>query len=216
VKIMGLAERRQRERDKRREEIITATSKLFSKKGYENVSMEEIANEVELSKSTLYFYFKDKNSLFLAVLNHGNKILNDLLAEDENIQSKDIKVGGYKSVWFRFVREYPEYARCRAYFGKVKFGLEIDKSRNDEEKEILEFNKGCFEKGIEDFKTGIEKGLYRQDLNPFLITALSFLLYDSLFTIDPWLKEILDANGTTVEQFIMNSVSYLDFLILNR
>ena len=50
---MGLAERRQREIDKRRDEIIAAASKLFSKKGYENVSMEEIANEVELSKSTL-------------------------------------------------------------------------------------------------------------------------------------------------------------------
>ena len=213
---MGLAERRQRERDKRREEIITAASKLFSKKGYENVSMEEIANEVELSKSTLYFYFKDKDSLFLAVLNHGNKILSGLLAEEECIPSAGIKVGGYKSAWFRFILEFPEYARCRAYFRTGKLGLESDKYRNDEEKEILEFNKEWFEKGIKELNIGIEKGIYRPDLNPLLIPALSVLLYDSLLTINPWLKKILDANGTTVEQFIINSVSYLDFLILNR
>jgi TetR/AcrR family transcriptional regulator len=151
---MGLAERRQRERDKRREEIITAASKLFSKKGYENVSMEEIANEVELSKSTLYFYFKDKDSLFLAVVNRGNKIFSGLFVEEEErIQSAGIKVGGYKSTWFRFIHEYPEFARCRAYFKTGKFGLESDTYRNDEEKEILEFNKECFEKGIQDLKT---------------------------------------------------------------
>jgi AcrR family transcriptional regulator len=214
---MGLVERRQREKDQRRDEIITAASRLFSKKGYEKVSMDEIANEVELSKSTLYFYFKDKDSLFLAVVNRGNKILSSLLTEEEKrIQNAGIKIGGHKDAWFRFIREYPEYARCRAYFRTERFGLESDTCKNDDEREILEFNKECFEKGVRDLKFGIEKGLYRSDLNPFLITALSVLLYDSLFTISPWLRNILNDNEITVQQFIMDSICYLDFFILSK
>ena len=47
VKSVTLAERRQREKEERRDNIINAASRLFSKKGYDGVSMEEIANEVE-------------------------------------------------------------------------------------------------------------------------------------------------------------------------
>lgn len=214
---MGLVERRQRERDKRRDEIITAASRLFSKKGYENVSMDEIANEVELSKSTLYFYFKDKDSLFLAVVNRGNKILKSLLTEEEErLQCAGIMVGGLKAALSRFISEYPDYARCRAYFRTGKFGQENVIFEKDDEREIFEFNKECFKKGSRDLKTGIENGHYRPDLNPFLITALSILLYDSLFTISPCLRKILDDKGVTVQQFITDSLSYLDLLILNR
>jgi TetR/AcrR family transcriptional regulator len=37
--------------------------------------MDEIATEAELSKATLCLYFKDKESLFFAVVNRGIKIL---------------------------------------------------------------------------------------------------------------------------------------------
>ena len=50
---MGLAERRQREKEIKGETKLSLLLVSFSPKGYENVSMEEIANEVELSKSTL-------------------------------------------------------------------------------------------------------------------------------------------------------------------
>ena len=61
---MTREERRQREKDQRCDDIINAAEKLFFSRGYDNVSMDEIAREVELSKSALYYYFKDKESLF--------------------------------------------------------------------------------------------------------------------------------------------------------
>lgn len=62
---MTLAERRQREKDQRRKSIINAASSLLFKKGYDKVTMDDIAGEAELSKATLFTYFKDKESIFL-------------------------------------------------------------------------------------------------------------------------------------------------------
>jgi AcrR family transcriptional regulator len=49
-------------------QIIEAAQRLFGIYGIEKVSMLEIANELKLSKASLYYYFPDKESLYKAVL----------------------------------------------------------------------------------------------------------------------------------------------------
>ena len=49
---MGISERRQREKEQRKTEIIDAAERLFFSRGYEDVSMDDIAREVELNKAT--------------------------------------------------------------------------------------------------------------------------------------------------------------------
>lgn len=71
---MTLTERKQLEKAKQREDILDDAEKLFFSRGYDGVSMDEITNEVELNKATLYLYFKDKESLFFAVINRGIKM----------------------------------------------------------------------------------------------------------------------------------------------
>ena len=43
--------------------ILKAAGKLFSEKGYDAVTMREIAREVGCSHTTIYLYFKDKETL---------------------------------------------------------------------------------------------------------------------------------------------------------
>lgn len=43
--------------------ILIAAGKLFSKKGYDSVTMREIAKEAGCSHTTIYLYFKDKEAL---------------------------------------------------------------------------------------------------------------------------------------------------------
>ena len=72
---MGIAERRQREKEMRRIAILDAAERLFFSRGYEDVSMEEIASEVELNKATIYLYFKNKETLFATIVLRGIRIL---------------------------------------------------------------------------------------------------------------------------------------------
>ena len=60
---MGVAERREREKQALRQEILTAARELFVKEGYENVSMRRIAEKIEYSPTTIYLYFHDKDEL---------------------------------------------------------------------------------------------------------------------------------------------------------
>ncbi|MGZ7109142.1 MAG: TetR/AcrR family transcriptional regulator, partial [Methanobacterium sp.] len=52
---MSLAKWKEREREQRQNDIIKAARKLFANKGFE-VSLDEVAREVGLGKSTLYLY----------------------------------------------------------------------------------------------------------------------------------------------------------------
>jgi len=55
---MGIQERKKREKERRRQQIMIAAKRVFSVKGYSKATMEDIAKEAELSPGTLYLYFK--------------------------------------------------------------------------------------------------------------------------------------------------------------
>ena len=64
---MGVAERKAREKAQRRLQIMDAAKRVFSHKGFSGTTMEEIAQESELSAATLYLYFKNKNELYASL-----------------------------------------------------------------------------------------------------------------------------------------------------
>ncbi len=86
---MGIHERKQREKEHRRNQILEAARTIFSAKGFNSTTMEEIANQAELSPGTLYLYFKNKEELhtFLSI-----EILEYLTREIKKVVTKDISV----------------------------------------------------------------------------------------------------------------------------
>ena len=64
---MGIQERKEREKERRRQQIIIAAKRVFSKKGFNKATMEDIAKEAELSPGTLYLYFKNKEELYASL-----------------------------------------------------------------------------------------------------------------------------------------------------
>ena len=84
---MGIQERKQRERERRRQQIIVAAKRVFSEKGYSKSTMEDIAREAELSPGTLYLYFKNKDELYaslsLRILQYLNIRLEDVKKEKD-------------------------------------------------------------------------------------------------------------------------------------
>jgi len=60
---MGIKERKEREKERRRQQIMVAARRVFSDKGFSRATMEDIANEAELSAGTIYLYFKNKDEL---------------------------------------------------------------------------------------------------------------------------------------------------------
>ena len=63
--------RRERERQARVDLICRAATKIFSQKGFNSTTMEQIAEEAELGKSSLYYYFKTKQELFAYIISQA-------------------------------------------------------------------------------------------------------------------------------------------------
>ncbi|MEE4113184.1 MAG: TetR/AcrR family transcriptional regulator [Desulfobacteraceae bacterium] len=64
---MGIQERKEREKERRRQQIIIAAKRVFSENGFNKATMEDIAKEAELSPGTLYLYFKNKEELYASL-----------------------------------------------------------------------------------------------------------------------------------------------------
>ncbi len=74
------------------EQILATAKNLFVNKGYDGMSMREIAEALGVSKAALYYYFKDKEELFLAILkidlDDMSAALNRITAEPVDCQEK--------------------------------------------------------------------------------------------------------------------------------
>lgn len=81
---MGIQERKERERERRRQQIIVAAKRVFSEKGFNKATMEDIAKEAELSPGTLYLYFKNKDELYASL---SLRILQYLMIRLEHVNA---------------------------------------------------------------------------------------------------------------------------------
>lgn len=84
---MGTKERKERERKRRKDQILTAAIELIELQGFENTTMDEIAHRAELSKGALYLYFNDKSTLHQAIKKRGLSHLHDRFMQ---ILQKDV------------------------------------------------------------------------------------------------------------------------------
>jgi AcrR family transcriptional regulator len=82
--------RKEREKEARREAILDAAVSLFTRKGNYDPTLDEIAAEAELSKGTIYNYFKDKHYLFAAILlrchDRVQEHLEEVVAASQNLR----------------------------------------------------------------------------------------------------------------------------------
>ncbi len=74
-------------RKNRYNEIINAATELFAKKGYAATSMREISENLEITKATLYHYFKSKEQILFEILDN---VMDEALQNLEKISNMDI------------------------------------------------------------------------------------------------------------------------------
>jgi len=87
---MGIKERKEREKERRRQQIIIAAKRIFSAKGFNKATMEDIAKEAEISPGTIYIYFKNKDELYASL---SIRILQHLNIRLEHVKNqKDVNV----------------------------------------------------------------------------------------------------------------------------
>jgi len=177
---MGVYERRIRERQLRRRAILEAAKEVFLDKGFEASRMEEIAKRCELGKGTIYFYFRSKEELYLALLQEG---VNELF---ERIEKKLEEEGEPEEVLKRVGEEFWNfYEDNKAFFRLFVFGR---RKVSFIPEEVLQSNVERGRKYLQRFsnllKKGIEEGSFKKD-DPWRLAVLCWaIMIGALFLYD--------------------------------
>lgn len=194
---MGISDRRQREKEQRRTEILDAAERLFFTKSYEEVSMDEIARDVELNKATLYLYFENKEALYAAIVLRGIAILKEKFSE---CLAKDapgiVKVALMGQTYHRFAGEYPEYLRMIHFYGSERFSKE-----NPCTAEIGTGYGACRMVLRDAIREGIKDGTIRSDIDPFLSSMYVMIAFMGILSMEDKWKQVIANEGFSYEQY---------------
>lgn len=106
---MGIAERKEREKQEMRERIVEAAAEIFTSEGYEKTSIRMIAERIEYSPATIYLYFKDKNEILFAVHHVGFDLLKQEMFPTAQIENPLERLKAIGEVYIRFSVEHPEH-----------------------------------------------------------------------------------------------------------
>lgn len=162
---MSIAERKEREKERRRQNIIDAAEKVIFARGLEQATMEEIAEEAELSKGTLYLYFKNKNELYMAICERGSNILNSRFSKifAGNYTGIEIirKMG---EIYLEFVKSHSDYFRAFRYYESIHDLEELEMS---EVAQMCEENKRqAMALMVRALQIGMQDGTIRNNYDP--------------------------------------------------
>lgn len=104
----------ERKRGRRIQEIVTAAAELFGARGYDSVSLEDVAERLDVTKGSLYYYFASKEELVTAAIetlgNEWTARLADLPAAHEGSAARRLRALVREHISIA-VREYPAALR---------------------------------------------------------------------------------------------------------
>lgn len=204
---MGINERRQREKEQRRGDIIDSAERVFFSKGWTAATMDDVAADAELSKATLYLYFKSKEELYVAILVRGARILQSMFGQAVRGRQSGLEmVEAIGRAYVSFFREYPDYVQAMLYFGShVKetndssgYLAERESLRQD----IMGMVANAVEKGIAD-------GSIRPDLDPVKTSVILWAQTAGLLQVLSVSRRDVEANYAFTTADIVEA--YFDF-----
>lgn len=106
---MSIAERKLEEKQEMHKRILNGARKIFLQKGYDQTSMRNIAQEINYSPGSIYFYFKDKSEIFRELHKEGFLLLLNQLKVLENVRDPFERLKASGRVFIQFAQENKDY-----------------------------------------------------------------------------------------------------------
>ena len=154
-----------------RDRILGEATRLFVANGYNGISMREIAEAVGVSKAGLYYHFKDKQDLFLAILT------DDLSAIAQIVTAARAAGGTSRAQVARLVRELFAQPPERRAIVRLA-GQELD---NLDEAARAEFGRRYHDGFIGQIAALLQEGIARGELRQRDPQALTWLLLGMMY-----------------------------------
>lgn len=150
---MGILERKEKEKQQRRDDILRAAKEVFFGKGLMSATMDEIAEKAELSKGTLYLYFASKEELYLSLLDEGDQIFMAMMQKElvPTLSAEEL-IRKTATVYYMFYQQHPDYFNIMFFLHhgdlEDKVSPEFYKTCMCRAEETLKMIEGIIQKGI--------------------------------------------------------------------
>ncbi|MEM7657099.1 MAG: TetR/AcrR family transcriptional regulator [Bacteroidota bacterium] len=106
---MGIAERKERERQEMQDRIVEAAKRLFMENGFEKTSIRKIAEAIEYSPAAIYRYFESMDEIFYAVHAEIFDLLYDHMKDVLQVEHPLDRLRQLGERYLTFALENPEY-----------------------------------------------------------------------------------------------------------
>jgi AcrR family transcriptional regulator len=185
--------------------IISVAQKRFGLFGVEKTSMQEIANDLKLSKASLYYYFPDKESLYKAVVEKEQvEFLNNITKRILSIEEPEQLLLEYVHTRLSYFRTLLNLSRLRleAYSDLKPVFRESIKAFKEKEMEIVE---NIFKKGISSGKFSVKNTEQTASLFLDLLKGLRISIVSD--------KTMMIIEQEEYDQLLKNTLAFTEIFI---
>ena len=191
-----------------RASILQAAAHEFAAHGVAGARTDAIAREARVNKALLYYYFKDKETLYGAVLDDAFSGLKNAVFQvlDSELPPRE-KIMAYAGAYFDFIASNQLYSRLMQ--------REMMRAREGHsphiEKVIKTYIRPIFARVSEVLREGIAKGEFRA-VNPvhFVPSIVAMIVF--YFSSAPMMQKIVGFNPLTPERIAERRAAVLDFI----
>lgn len=189
---MGVAERREREKQRRRDQAIQAAMEIFDEDGYYAITMEKIAERAELSRAALYLYFKNKDEIFISAIKEYMDYFCSLL-RDIYDRRKAVREKLLEELWECFIKFYQ---KDPVAFNVSMYFHQNEAIRNlSDELRLLLYKAGSdavtYQHKIAEY--GVEQGIFIE-CNPRTLAEVIWSSFLGMMQVERSKKEITGKN----------------------
>ncbi|MGM1055983.1 MAG: TetR/AcrR family transcriptional regulator [Bacteroidota bacterium] len=149
-----------------KEEIIKKAADLFLNLGFKSVTMDDLANELGISKKTIYFHFPNKEKLVQAATLF---ILNAIDEGIEKIKEKELNAIVEMVEIKNFVMHHLKNEKSSPQFQLQKYYPKVYNSVQNHHIDTMQCSI------IDNLEKGIKEGLYRENIPVDFISKIYFL-----------------------------------------
>lgn len=188
--------------------ILHAAAREFAEHGIAGARTDSIARDARVNKALLYYYFKDKETLYAAVLDDAFSGLKDTVFRvlDGALPPRE-KILAYVGAYFDFIASnqlYPRLMQREMMRAKEGQSQHIDKV-------IKNYIQPIFSRLSELMRVGIAQGEFRP-VNPahFVPSMVAMIVF--YFSSAPVMRKIVGFNPLTPERIAERRAAVLDFI----
>jgi TetR/AcrR family transcriptional regulator len=191
-----------------RDAILRAAALEFSELGIAGARTEAIAREARVNKALLYYYFKDKETLYGAVLDHAFSEMKVRVfqALDRDLPPRE-KIMAYAGAYFDFIASnqiYPKLIQREMMRAREGHSLHIDRL-------VKTYFQPVYRRLGELLHQGIVEGEFRKvDPAHFVSSMVAMIVF--YFSSAPVMQRIVRFNPLTPQRIAERRAAVLDFI----